>query len=49
MHAATAAAAPDYGGLTSAISKGNTRGEQAMYIVWWGSVTPPELSPDSGL
>jgi hypothetical protein len=31
MHAATAAAAPDYGGPTSTISKGNTRGEQAMY------------------
>jgi hypothetical protein len=32
MHAATTPAAPDYGGSTSAISKGNTRGEQAMYI-----------------
>jgi hypothetical protein len=32
MYAATAAAAPNYGGPTSAISKGNARGEQAMYI-----------------
>ena len=32
MYTATAAAAPDYGGPTSAISKGNARGEQAMYI-----------------
>jgi hypothetical protein len=31
MHAATAAAGPDYGGPTSTISKGNTRA-QAMYI-----------------
>jgi hypothetical protein len=32
MYAATAAAAPNYRDLTSAISKGNARGEQAMYI-----------------
>jgi hypothetical protein len=32
MHAATAAAASDYGGLMSADSKGNAMGEQAMYI-----------------
>jgi hypothetical protein len=32
IHAATAATAPNYGGLTSAISKGNARGKQAMYI-----------------
>jgi hypothetical protein len=32
MHAATAAAAPDHEGSTSATSKSNTRGEQAMYI-----------------
>ena len=32
MHAATAAAAPDHEGSTSATSKGNTRGEQAIYI-----------------
>jgi hypothetical protein len=32
MYAATAAAAPDHEGSTSATSKGNTRGEQAMYI-----------------
>ena len=32
MYAATAATPPNYGGLTSAISKGNTRGEQAIYI-----------------
>ena len=39
MYTATAAAAPDYGGptsdyggSTSAISKGNARGERAMYI-----------------
>jgi hypothetical protein len=32
MYAATAAAASNYGGPTSTISRGNTRGEQAMYI-----------------
>jgi len=32
MCAATAAAAPNYRGPTSAISNGNTKGEQAMYI-----------------
>jgi hypothetical protein len=32
MYAATIASAPDYGGLTSPISKGNARGEQAMCI-----------------
>ena len=32
MYTATAAAAPDYGGPTSATSKGNARGKQAVYI-----------------
>jgi hypothetical protein len=32
MYAAAAAAAPNYGGPTSTTSKGNARGEQAMYI-----------------
>jgi hypothetical protein len=32
MYAATAAAAPDHEGSTSAISKGNAIGEQAIYI-----------------
>jgi hypothetical protein len=32
MYAATPAAAPDYGDLRSAISKGNARGEQAVYM-----------------
>jgi hypothetical protein len=32
IYAATAAAAPDYRGSTSTTSKGNARGEQAMYI-----------------
>jgi hypothetical protein len=48
MYAATTALALDYGGSVSPISKGNARGERAMCILWWGSVAPPELSPDSG-
>jgi hypothetical protein len=32
MHAATTATAPNYRGPTTVISKGNARGEQAMYI-----------------
>jgi hypothetical protein len=32
MHTATAAAAPDHEGSTSATSNGNARGEWAMYI-----------------
>jgi hypothetical protein len=48
MYAATTALALDYGGSASPISKGNARGEQAMCILWWGSVAPLELSPDSG-
>jgi hypothetical protein len=32
MYAVTVAAAPDYGGPKSAISKGSARDEQAMYI-----------------
>jgi hypothetical protein len=25
------------------------KSDRFLYIVWWGSVAPPELSPDSGL
>jgi hypothetical protein len=32
MHTAAAASAPDHGGSTSPISKGNAGGKQAMYI-----------------
>jgi hypothetical protein len=37
MHAAAVAATPDYRALRLAISKGNIRGERAMYI--WRTAT----------
>jgi hypothetical protein len=33
---------------TSAISKGNARGERAMCILWWGSMATPVGTPDLG-